>query len=118
MAQVLGLEALSELTSMGPDASVVGISQMPTEMWNSLSRIHRERERERRNGVGVSGRRTCNADIGPVTLGGACRAPGHALAPVIFQSKQLLHLLPRHFNLHLSYPQAWEEERDGVWVHI
>lgn len=32
MAQVLGLEALSELTSMGPDASVVGISQMPTQM--------------------------------------------------------------------------------------
>lgn len=36
----------------------------------------------------------CNADIGPATLGGARRAPGHALAPVILQPEQLFHLLP------------------------
>lgn len=62
----------------------------------------------------VSGWHTCNADIGPATLGGARRAPGHALAPVIFQPKQLLHLLPQHLDLHLSHLQAWEEERDAI----
>lgn len=58
-----------------------------------------------------SGWRTGDADIGSATLGGARRAPGHALAPVILQPKELLHLLPRHLNLHLAHPQAWEEKR-------
>ena len=94
----------SELASLCPDVCV----------WNSLSRIHREGERAQENGVRVSGWRTCNADIGPATLGGARRAPGHALAPVILQPKQLLHLLPRHLDLHLSHLQAWEEKRDAI----
>ena len=37
---------------------------------------------------------TCNADVGTVALGGASRAPGHTLAPVVLQTKQLLHLSP------------------------
>lgn len=38
VAQVLGLEALTELVSMGPDVSMVGVfSQIPPQMWNSLS---------------------------------------------------------------------------------
>lgn len=66
------------------------------------------------DGVGVSGQRTCDADVGPAALGGARRAPGYALAPVILQPEQLLHLLPRHLDLHLSHLQAWEEERDAA----
>lgn len=46
---------------------------------------------------------TGDADIGPAALGGARRAPGHALAPVILQAKQLLHLLPGHLDLHLPH---------------
>ena len=71
-------------------------------------------ERAQGNGVGASGQRTCDADVGPATLGGACRAPGYTLAPVILQPEQLLYLLPRHLDLHLSHLQAWEEERDAV----
>lgn len=66
------------------------------------------------DGAGVSGQRTCDADVGPAALGGARRAPGYALAPVILQPEQLLHLLPRHLDLHLSHLQAWEEERDAT----
>lgn len=58
---------------------------------------------------------TGNADVGSATLGGSRRAPGHALAPVVLEPEEFLHLLPRHLDLHLSHPQAWPGEDGPQW---
>lgn len=49
---------------------------------------------------------TCDADVGPVALGRAGGAPGDTLTPVILQPKQLLHLGPRHRDVHLPHHQT------------
>jgi len=49
---------------------------------------------------------TCNADVGFPALGGACRAPGNALAPVIFGPEELLDLLAGNLNAYLSDNQT------------
>lgn len=49
---------------------------------------------------------TCNADMCLAAFGGSSRAPGHALAPVIFRTKQLLNLLTCNFNAGFSYHQT------------
>lgn len=69
--------------------------------------------------VGVaSGRHTGDADVGPVTLGGARRAPCHTLAPVVLQPEELFHLLPGHLDLHISHPQAWAGTALSLWVSL
>lgn len=49
---------------------------------------------------------TCNADVGFAALGGACRAPGNTLAPVIFGPEELLNLLAGNLNAYLSDNQT------------
>lgn len=56
---------------------------------------------------------TCDADVGFPALGGARRAPGNALAPVIFGPEELLDLLPRNFDAHLSDNQTCEGTRNA-----
>lgn len=53
---------------------------------------------------------TCDADVGLAALGGSGGAPGHALTPVIFGSKQLLHLLSRDLYTGFSHHQTCRQE--------
>lgn len=49
---------------------------------------------------------TCDADMCLAAFGGSSGAPGHALAPVIFRTEQLLHLLSCNFYTGFSYDQT------------
>lgn len=49
---------------------------------------------------------TCNADVGFPALGGACRAPGNTLAPIIFGPEELLDLLAGNLNAYLPDNQT------------
>lgn len=55
---------------------------------------------------------TCNADVGFAALGGACGAPGHALAPVILRPEELLHLLPGNLDADLPHNQTCQGARN------
>lgn len=56
---------------------------------------------------------TCNANVGTVALSGAGRAPGHTLAPEVFQPEQLLYLGPGHWDVHLPNHQPCAERAVG-----
>lgn len=68
----------------------------------------------RSEALGEGAALTGDADVGAAALGGARRAPGHALAPIILQAKELLHLLPGHLNLHLPHQQPCRGTRHGI----
>lgn len=58
---------------------------------------------------------TCNADVGFAALGGACGAPGNALAPVILRPKELLHLLPGNLDADLPDYQTCQGASNTHW---
>lgn len=51
---------------------------------------------------------TGDAHKGLLALGGAGGAPCHALAPVLLQPEDLLHLLAGDFDAHLHHGQPWD----------
>lgn len=51
---------------------------------------------------------TSNSDVRFLALLGSGGAPGHALAPVLVQAEDLLHLLSGDFNRHLHDRQRCE----------
>lgn len=59
---------------------------------------------------------TCNADVCLAALGGSSGAPGHALTPVIFRTKQLLDLLSCNFYTGFSYHQTCRRKEKHCWI--
>lgn len=58
-------------------------------------------------------RLTSNPHVRLLALLSSCSAPSNTLAPVVLQTKDLLHLLPRDINLHLHY---WQTYTRMKWV--
>lgn len=61
---------------------------------------------------------TSDADVGFPALGGAGRAPGDALAPVVFWPEELLHLLAGNLNAYFSDNQTCRGTRTASQCHV